>query len=568
MRDTSLRQAAALLLDYATRIAPPASREWGQAMRGELSFVKGPWAALAWAFGGASVMAKHALMAIFIPGRSQGIPPGDELFAKNVSLGKAALVAGAGCILIALLFFGAPPFRQAFRVALKPWTFIFQMASRNLQPGFENLAKRAEAQHDPEGLAFCAVRQQNSHESVRLAEEAVRLNPNLIWVYAVVGMRHPELDEVRPWIEKLERWDPQNSLFHLIEAESLDRFHFRRGVWTPPMREQEQAWQSAMAAAFQSPKFDDYLDRVAGLNRRVVPRYGFYDPYEVASRDQLDLPDTAFENSERFANSLLRTGEDLEARNDRKSALEKYWTVAHFGQTIDSQGRTGFEHLIGTSLQAMAYRQLQAFSVKGGDQAEATLFAYLAAKFDPLSGEQPGFPGESTFGLDTAKRNAAVVQISGLMILVFSGLLVIAAAILLVGGSASRRTPSAAQRAKPVATMVLLSSAAGLLFSSVTLYLTYRPYWYIFQSAIVTGGRSQARDLLFFLNDTKMPSGASPRVVNLLLHSLLYSGSPDFLFYVWTGVTLLGLIGLVLIFLRHFLGRPRVNRLQNHPRVP
>jgi len=310
------------------------------------------------------------------------------------------------------------------------------------------------------------------------------------------------------------------------------------------------------------------LDRVAGLNRRVVPRYGFYDPYEVASRDQLDLPDTAFENSQRFAKSLLRAGEDLEARNDRKSALEKYWTVAHFGQTIDAQGRTGFEHLIGTSLQAMAYRQLQAFFVKGGDQAEATLFAYLAAKFDPLSGEHPGFPGESTFGLDTAKRNAAVVQISGLMILVFSGLLVIAAGILLVGGLASRRTPSPAQHAKPVATMVLLSSAAGLLFSSVTLYLTYRPYWYIFQSAIVTGGRSQARDLLFFLNDTKMPPGASPRVVNLLLHSLLYSGSPDFLFYVWTGVTLMGLIGLVLIFLRHFLGRPRVNTLQNHPRVP
>jgi hypothetical protein len=153
------------------------------------------------------------------------------------------------------------------------------------------------------------------------------------------------------------------------------------------------------------------------------------------------------------------------------------------------------------------------------------------------------------------------------MILVFSGLLVIAAAILLVGGSARRRAPPAAQRAKPMAMMVLLSSAAGLLFSSVTLYLTYRPYWYIFQSAVVNGGRSQARDLLFFLNDTKIPPGVSPRV-NLLLHSLLYSGSPDFLFYVWTGVTLLGLIGLVLVLLRHFLGRPRANRLQNHPRVP
>ncbi len=193
MQELRLRQAAALLLDYAIRIAPPASREWGQAMRGELSFVEGHWAALAWAFGGASVMAKQALMSIFIPGRGQGIPPGEELFAKNLSLGKAALVGGAGCVLAALLFFVAPPFRQAFRVALRPWYFMFQIASRDSQHGFQALAKRAESQHDPEGLAFCAVRIENSRESARLAEEAVRLNPNLLWAYAVVGMRHPEM---------------------------------------------------------------------------------------------------------------------------------------------------------------------------------------------------------------------------------------------------------------------------------------------------------------------------------------------------------------------------------------
>jgi hypothetical protein len=529
--------------------------------------VEGRWAALLWALGGASVMAKHALISLFMPSRRQTITPGDELFAKNVSSRKAALVAGAGCILAALLFFAAPPFRQAFRVALKPWYFMFQVASGNFQAGFEALAKRAEAQHDPEGLAFCAVRLQNPHESARLAEEAVRLDPSLLWVYAVVGMRHPELREVGKWVEKLERRDPQNAVFPLIKAQSMVRDQFHYSVWAPPSQERDEAWRCAMAAAFQSPRFDDYLDRVAGLNRRVIPRYRFYDPYEVESREELDLPVWAFENSERFAKSLLRSGEDLEARGDRKSARDKYWTVARFGQVIDSQGRTGFEHLTGTTLQAMAYKQLQASSEKGGDQAEAALFGYLAAKFDPVSGEHPGFPGESAFGLNTARRNAAVVQISGLMILVFSGLLVIAAAILIVGGCASQRTRPAAQRAKPVATMIVLTSAAGLLFSSVTLYLTYRPYWYIFQGAILNGGKSQTRDLLFFLNDTKVPPGVSPRVC-LLLDSLLYSGSPSFLFYVWTGVTLLGLIGLVLILLRHFRGRPSADGLQNHPRVP
>jgi ABC-type bacteriocin/lantibiotic exporter with double-glycine peptidase domain len=59
-----------------------------------------------------------------------------------------------------------------------------------------------------------------------------------------------------------------------------------------------------------------------------------------------------------------------------------------------------------------------------------------------------------------------------------------------------------------------------------------------------------------------------PHHVYVLLDALLYSGSPSFLFYVWAGVTLLGVIGLVLILLRHFLGRPRANRLQHHPRLP
>jgi len=567
MLELSFRHAATLLLDYAIRIAPPESREWGQAMRGELSYVEGHWAVLSWAFGGASLMVKHALISVFIPGRGQGIPPGDELFAKSVSLGKAALVGSAGCVLAALLFLGAPPFRQAFRVALKPWRFVFQMAPWNYQPGFDALARRAETQHDAEGLAFCAVRLEVPGESARLAEEAVRLNPDLIWVYAVVGMRHPELPEVNQWLAQLARWDPQNSLFHLIAAESIERSQIRGRVWMMSTREQEQAWQQAMAAALQSPKFDDYLDRVAELTRRVIPRYGFYDPYEVESRERLDLPGDTLESCGRFAKSLLHSGAALEANGDRKGARESYWTVARFGQIVDSQGHTSFEHLIGTSLQAMAYQQLQASFATEGDQKESALFGYLAAKFDPVRGEHPGFPPESAFGFDTARRNASVVQISGLMILVFLGLLAIAVAILVAGSSVSRRARPGAQRARPVATMVLVSSAAGLLFSCVTLYLTYRPYWYIFQGAVRNGGQRQARDLIDFLHVTKMPAGVSPRAY-LLLHSLLYSGSPDFLFYVWTSVTLLGLVGLALILLRHIVGHPPVNKLQDHPKVP
>jgi len=561
MLETPLRQAATVLLESAIRIAPPEAREWGEAMRGEMNHVEGSWAATSWALGGARVMAKQALVSLLIPGRQPGVEPGDELFAKHVSLHEVALAVGAGCVLAGLLFFASPPFRQAYQVALRPWVFLFE--GEHIQPRFEALARRAEARHDPEGLAFCAVRLQNPYESARLAEEAVRLDPNLLWVYAVVALRHPQVSEVGQWVEKLERYDPQNALLPLITADSIESAHLRSGRWWRPTKEQEQAFESAMAAAFESPRFDDYLDRVAELNRKVVPRYGFYDPYEVQSRDELDLPHWAFENSEGFAKSLLQSGADLEARGNPKGAQDKYWAVARYGQVIDSQGRTAFEHWAGTALQAMSYKQLHTSFEKGGQQSEAALFGYLAAKFDAVRGEHAGFPSHSAFGPSIASRNAAVVAISGLMSLVFSVLVVVAVSILIVG--TRRNARRVAQRARPVATLIVLSSAAGLLFSSVTLYLTYRPYWYIFQTAVLNGGRSQARDLRDFLMATQMLPGVPPRV---LLNALLYSGSPSFLFYVWTGVTLLGVIGLAVILLRHLGEHGPAGKVQPHSRVP
>ena len=61
MLEMHLRQAATVLLESAIRIAPPDTRDWGRAMRGELNHVEGPWAATMWALGGSSVLAKQPL---------------------------------------------------------------------------------------------------------------------------------------------------------------------------------------------------------------------------------------------------------------------------------------------------------------------------------------------------------------------------------------------------------------------------------------------------------------------------------------------------------------------------
>jgi hypothetical protein len=619
MLETPLRQAAAVLLESAIRIAPPHAREWGEAMREELSYVEGRWAAVMWALGGASVMAKHALISLFFPGRrGQVITPHGGLFAKNVSLRKAVLVTAAAFILAALLFFAAPPFRQALQVSLTAWSELFQVTAQNGQPRLRALAKQAGSRRDPEGLVFAAARLSDARESARLAEEAVKLDPNLIWVYAVVAVRHPELEEIGEWVPKLERWDPKNALFHLITAEfiRIDRISKaaklagkdlpneianararakrrsgnrtskpHKDLWNE--LDNDLAWQRAMGAAFASPKFDDYLDRLRALDTRVVRRYGFDDPYEVLSGYEADLTNFAFLDSLGFAKSVLQSGQDLEAKGDREGAVEKCWSVARFGQTIDSRGHTDCEHFLGLCLQAGAYKQLQRLCEKGGNANEAVLFAYLAGRFARLaarfeeslwgggtlsfsgaSGQgvsggngvvdgRLGLGGRWVFGEYVDRRNAAVLQISSLMMVFFSGFVVVAAAMLIAGSRGGGRS-GVPPRARPVATIVALTSAMGLLLSSATIYLTYRPYWYIFQHAILNGDRSQARDLRDFLMAIRVLPG-------LELGSNLLMNLPT---YFWTGVTLLGVIGLVLILLRHFLGSPRANKLQQNPRMP
>ena len=561
MLETPLRHAANTLLESAIRIAPPDTREWGQAMRGEIDYVEGTWAAVMWALGGARVMTKHALISFFLPGRGQRIAPDGGLFGKNVSLRQVALAAGGTYVLAALTFFAAPPFRQGLRVSLAAWNGLFHVTTWNGQPQLRALAKRAEARHDPEGLVFAAVRLSDASESARLAEEAVRLDPNLLWVYAATAVRHPDLVEIHEWVPKLERWDPPNALFPLIAAELIDIHHVSTASNLSPNEAQKElgedpAWRRAMMSAFASPKFDDYLDRLKKLDRKVAARYGFNDPYEILRGEEAALPTYAASDSRRFAKSLLQLGQDLEAKGDRNGAAREYWSVARFGQVMDSQAHTRDEHWAGTALQAMAYKQLQALSEKEGNPSEAGLFSYLAAKFDSVRGEHTRIGEEWVFGQYISSRNAAVLQISSLMMLIFSGLVVVTPSILIASGRRGARP--AIQRARPVITMVALTGAVGFLLSSATLYLTYRPYWYLFQRAILDGDMSRTRDLRNFLMATRVLPGAAPGG-DLCLNLPVYF---------WTGVTLFGVFGLVLVFLRHFLGGPRANKLQDSPRVP
>jgi hypothetical protein len=66
---TYFRRAAAALLRLALKVTPQDSFAWGQALLAELNYVEGDWHALAWAFGGAMVLTKRAMLSLILPSR-------------------------------------------------------------------------------------------------------------------------------------------------------------------------------------------------------------------------------------------------------------------------------------------------------------------------------------------------------------------------------------------------------------------------------------------------------------------------------------------------------------------
>ncbi len=390
------RTLAILLLRFAIWIAPHDTLDWGRGILSELNHVEGNWSALMWAVGGAGVLAKHAMLALILPdSHRRTVASASELFAKEIPMRKATLTAIAACVAASLLFFLAPVFRQAFQVSLAQWHDVVHINQRWQGPGpdseLEGLEKKAEQNHDAEALAFVALHHWDPSESVRLAEEAVHADPSLTWVYGVIAAQYSSFPQFDRWISDLEKCDPQNAFPYFIVAEKADidevvhkanRPVFSRGIMSGRENHESPVWQTAMAAAFLSPKLDTYLDRVKALNREILQRYHVDDPFQAINDEYSwwsGLPTYSSWDSSRYARSILEAGEALEARGDREGALKMYSAVARFGQMMGSADAFWIQRV-----DQQAYQRLASLSEQGTDKEQAQLYTELAYRADQM----------------------------------------------------------------------------------------------------------------------------------------------------------------------------------------
>jgi hypothetical protein len=542
------RRIAALILRLAIWIVPHDTLDWGRGMLNELNHVQGNCAALIWAVGGASVLAKHALVSVILRGSDRRtLSSANELFPQEGPMRKTTLAAIGVCTVASLLFFLAPIFRQAFHVSLAQWhdvihvKSVFDAQGPDPEPELKTLAWKAEKNHDAEGLAFVAARTTNQSESARLAEKAVHLDPKLTWIYAVVAVQYPSLPEINQWVPLLQRSDPQNALPNFIVAENIDIDQLVREKIPHRVEEQPAAWQDAMAAAFQSPKFDNYLARLIELDRRVLLRYHVDDPFQTIRGDRwYGLPSYAFADSASYAHSLLESGRTLEARGDRKGAFEKYLTVARFSQMLGPAGA----FFLGRELQE-ACNRLAALSQEEGNKVEAAFYASLADQTDRAEREELLSLRRRVKGSDVSHWNSFVVKASGLVILFTGGLLLTCALAIIVRGKSLRLS---ALRPSRLTLVVGLCGAIGALLSSAVLYVTYRPYAESLQRFIRNGDETSLTEVSSFLDATQLPLGAQG-----------FLDVWQFVFYFWFGVVLLCTFVLLVAVLRRFQHRARAN---------
>ncbi len=516
------------LMRAALRIAPASVQDWGRAMIAELDHVEGSWAALLWAVGGASVLARTALLSLFSPTPAR-TGPGGAGMARTTGMRRAASATAAICVAGALLLFLLPTFRDGLEAALSPWSVLFsQPSDQNLL----DLAERAEKEHDADTLEFVAMAVSDQEESVRLVDEAVALNPNLTWAYAVVASQHsnygPEVDR---WVKRLEQWDPGNAFPYLLLAESTE---IRRFLGPKLAGEEESSittWNREMEAAFQAAKFDDYVNRQVELNRRVLRRHRYSD--SAVFLPLSGLPTYGFWDIQRYTRTLIARGLAFEHAGDPQRAAEVYREAAHFGRLIASQGGNDQEFLIGTRIQLQAHQRLRSLLEPDGKGNETVLIGTLLQQLQ----RHKRYAKEQRALLDFYLENTFLVQASGLLVFFF-------AMLLLVWG-----VGAITWRAAPIHWTISAAGSAcavGLLVSAVILYLTYQPYAEARRRFLLNSDTVPQFSMLLFRGFARSPLGMD--WIQMLRVNV----------YFWSGVTMLGFTVLMVIGMRSFMMRRRL----------
>jgi hypothetical protein len=221
MIDGLVQQFAAWLLGCSVELAPAEFRPWGDAMLAELRFIEGSWATLSWAVGGAGLFLKKTLISLLAgSGCGSHVPVATAGLDEEGAMKKLGPWVAGLSVAISLLMLLSPVLRQGLSVVAWGWRAECHLPSLS-QREVQSLAAQARAEHDARTLAFLALQWVPNEEGSMLADEAVKMDPSLTWIYSPLADHTRENPETARWIEQLGRWDPDNAVPKLAAADRI-----------------------------------------------------------------------------------------------------------------------------------------------------------------------------------------------------------------------------------------------------------------------------------------------------------------------------------------------------------
>lgn len=505
MADTSVRKLASRLLSSMAALSPPDVRVWAEAMNSELHHVQGEWEALFWAMGGMRVLMISTLIC-WIRKKRRGIPVSSARFAdlKDSPVRRLARFLGWAAVAISFLLLLAPSLRQGISTSVASLHSALDNGASSEQFMLK-LGAEAREQHDAAGMAFVALHVQGSSDRNEMESEAVKLNPHLMWIYAMQSDPTFASAGIRDSIRRLEAWDPENAVPYLVEADLIFAEKCREHNYRScgfQLVENDRRWHQLMAEAFHARKYDSYLARRLDLDRSVMRRWRLHDPLLVFNGYWTGY---GAQSIRLYAEYLLELGRRFAAGRDFNQAYKAYSAVAHFCEMVQAEGQTDFERMVVVTPQLEAYRRLQTLAELRGDLAESDLLAYEIRQLQRQLREIK----ETSAASGAFRVLAVIVQVATFIVLISLGMIL----FWLIGKCVLRSFSGSAMPGwRFLCSLMGMVGVMGLLFGLLTLYLSYQPYSEAFKNFMESKGTSQFRTFHFIFATFWVLPGAMERV--------------------------------------------------------
>jgi hypothetical protein len=427
------------LLGCAVRHWPKETRPWGLALAAEIDETASAFETVRWSLGGFMLFTRSVLSSAWrwmkLPAGSSlsgGVnwPKGPSLLPKRPRVFTAA-VLGAVALLLAL-----PEGREAIRTVRASWQEYRQSDSDARK--LEELAARAKKEKDASTLAFVALGTRDPKRAEALTEQAVALDPQLVWIYGSKNHSWPNFDSPKAeWLAQLQAADPDNAVAYLLPADALDplrtRPFYRRGIPKDAefaVAESDSKWMALMERAYGAPRYDSYFQRHYQLTRTVWNREKNLSPVIVFSGLWSHaIPDLG--NLDLFADVKMHEAQKARTAGDLKRAESLLGELDAFGIRMADGSGTKIEKLIAWRLSERADKELAGlYSSWGKTQEERRVtlrIEQIDASFRAL---RPGDDSADHARAQTFRREGMVVQGFGTLA-VLAGLAALAGVLML-----------------------------------------------------------------------------------------------------------------------------------------